>query len=434
MCFVKSGDKYLKESVLGKGKNVDDYSVKMVLSTLSKDRKIALKARIKRGITLTEIHEIIVFEFTFLLGILDILGSSMNELINTIPELLGAFTLVVLILCYFNAKKATRIEALNYLEEYFDDETNLNIHLETRRNARKGFINLKVEPFDKSLLQNYLKWLGVVNLIIGIVSVIISIEEIKVKLGFIFDIFYWAIFVVLYVVLFVRANIVKKAKVTVNNIDVTIKEGDILHQLSLVPNCREEINVIAVNEYYDTLVDDNIISKNSVHGQYIKEIERQGKYENLIEKIESDIRTINKEGIIINSDRVQGNKKKYPLGSVVEFESYVLTAFTKFDANNEAYLYAQDYFDFWMNFWRNINSIYSGRTINIPLMGAGITRFRNGKPSKQVLLETILYSLKISGFDSSCSKFKINILIHEDDMKEIDFYSIQNNLKSMWRG
>ena len=43
-----------------------------------------------------------------------------------------------------------------------------------------------------------------------------------------------------------------------------------------------------------------------------------------------------------------------------------------------------------MKFWENIDAVYAGRTINIPLVGAGITRFRNGKPTKQQLLETML--------------------------------------------
>ena len=126
--------------------------------------------------------------------------------------------------------------------------------------------------------------------------------------------------------------------------------------------------------------------------------------------------------------RQAGRKVRYPLGSVVEFENYVLTAFTKFDEDNKAYLSAEEYVGFWMRFWKNIDEIYAGRTLNIPLMGAGITRFRDGKPSKQELLEVMLWTLKISGFHNTYPDGKINIVIYRSDVKDIDFYHIQHNL------
>ena len=53
----------------------------------------------------------------------------------------------------------------------------------------------------------------------------------------------------------------------------------------------------------------------------------------------------------------QTSRKKSQIssGSVVEFENYVLTAFTKFDEDNKAYLSAEEYVGFWMQFWKNID-------------------------------------------------------------------------------
>lgn len=128
----------------------------------------------------------------------------------------------------------------------------------------------------------------------------------------------------------------------------------------------------------------------------------------------------------ITSRRV-GKQTRYELGSIVEFESYVLAAFTKFDMNNEAWISAKEYTEFWMQFWENIDKIYAGRTINIPLMGAGITRFKNGKPSKQELLEVMLWTLKMSGFHNTYTGKQINFVIYPPDAAEIDFYHIQHN-------
>lgn len=113
---------------------------------------------------------------------------------------------------------------------------------------------------------------------------------------------------------------------------------------------------------------------------------------------------------------------------MVEFEGYILTAFTNFDAYNKAFLTADNYMRFLMKFWENIDTIYAGRTINIPLMGAGITRFKNGKPTKQQLLEMTLWSLKISGFRNTYGDKKIRLIIYAPDVAEIDLYHIQHNL------
>ena len=80
-----------------------------------------------------------------------------------------------------------------------------------------------------------------------------------------------------------------------------------------------------------------------------------------------------------------------------------------------------------MRFWKNIDEIYAGRTINIPLMGAGITRFRQGKPTKQALLEAMLWTMKISGFHNTYADKQINFVIYPADAAEIDFYHIQHN-------
>ena len=86
MCFVKSGEKYLKELILGRRNNVDNYSVKTVLNTITKERKISLKARIKRELSLCGVAEIIIFEFSVLLGVLDLLG---DQTLNLVEIILG---------------------------------------------------------------------------------------------------------------------------------------------------------------------------------------------------------------------------------------------------------------------------------------------------------------------------------------------------------
>lgn len=201
-----------------------------------------------------------------------------------------------------------------------------------------------------------------------------------------------------FVYIWYKANVLNEAYLSINNTKVEVIIGDIFDQLSNPDQHDGEITVIAVNDYYDYIVDDRIVSNKSLHGQYIKKIISAGKLDALNQKIENDPVLQSMGNPKEDGARKEGRKVRYELGSLVEFENYILTAFTNFDADNKAFLSADEYMHFWMKFWENIDTVYAGRTINIPLMGAGITRFRNGKPTKQQLLETMLWSLKISGF------------------------------------
>ena len=291
---------------------------------------------------------------------------------------------------------------------------------------RKSFS--KVEFYDKILWKNYLSVVGVISSGVTLISFFATAQDMKANI--------WCaviVFMILLIVIFVKmwwkANQQNCAKLKINNTKIIVQEGDIFELLEKEPENRNgEISVIGVNDYYDVIVDDRIIAKESLHGKYIKKIVQAEKLE-LLNKVIAMDEILNKPGNgVENHEREKGKKIRYSIGSVVEFESYILAAFTKFDENNKAYLSAADYTGFWMRFWENIDEIYAGRTINIPLMGAGITRFRNGKPSKQELLETVLWTLKISGFHNTYGHKQIKIIIYKSDVEDIDFYHIQHNL------
>ena len=285
----------------------------------------------------------------------------------------------------------------------------------------------KVKFYDYILWKNYLSVLGIMSSIVTLISFFITARDMVFDIRPAVNIFI-AVLLLIFVFMWWNANHQKEVRLKINNTKVRIQEGNIFELLDKKPENRKgEISIIAVNDYYDTIVDDRIIAKKTLHGQYIDRIVRDGKLEKLEHTIETD-EILNKEGNCVEvPERVKGRKKKYPIGSVVEFESYVLAAFTKFNENNKAYLSAEEYTGFWMRFWENIDEIYAGRTINIPLIGAGIARFRNGKPSKQELLEVMLWSLKISGFHNTYGDKQINIVIYKSDIEDLDFYHIQHN-------
>ena len=286
---------------------------------------------------------------------------------------------------------------------------------------------LKVRFCDKMLWGSFLAVLGVVSSLISLVSFFGTPADIEINMLYIIVPFVLGI-IILFLAMWIGANCKSCAELKINNTTVRVVQGDIWEQMKKEPKDRtKEINVIGVNDFYDVVVDNRIIASSSLHGQYIKRIIDAGKLEELNRTIENDA-FLNKYGNYKTVlSRKVGKKIRYELGSVVEFESYIMAAFTKFDNNNEAWLSAEEYTRFWMRFWENISKIYAGRTINIPLMGAGITRFKNGKPSKQELLEVMLWTLKISGFCNTYPDRHINFIIYPGDAIEIDFYHIQHN-------
>lgn len=285
----------------------------------------------------------------------------------------------------------------------------------------------KVYILDGVLWRNYLSVLGIVSSIVTLISFLGTAQNMEINVIYIVIVFI-AILVLIFIYMWWSANQQKYVRLRINNTEIRIREGNIFELLEMEPKDRRgEISIIGVNDYYDTIVDDRIIAKKTLHGQYIEQIINAGKLEQLEQAIKTD-EMINREGNYAeDTERTRGRKRRYSIGSLVEFEAYVLAAFTKFDENNKAFLTAEEYIEFWMRFWNNIDEVYVGRTINIPLMGAGITRFKNGKPSKQELLEIMLWSLRISGFHNTYADKQINIIIYKTDINDIDFYHIQHN-------
>lgn len=147
------------------------------------------------------------------------------------------------------------------------------------------------------------------------------------------------------------------------------------------------------------MVDDKIISHASLNGQYLDK--HISDIEQLDLDIEGDARL--KERITDrNFERKSGKKVKYKLGSIHLHGDYILLAFSHFDENNRARLTLQEYTDCLMNMWNEIDMVYSGKTVSVPLLGNGVTRFKDCEVNEQELLDIILWTYRISKVYLSC--------------------------------
>lgn len=197
----------------------------------------------------------------------------------------------------------------------------------------------------------------------------------------------------------------------VNNNTVEIKVGDLF-------SCNGW-KVVPFNEYYDTTIDNITISKYSLNGIFIENyVDDLG---NLISSIENDPQTS------LSAPTISaGGKTKYELGTLKRFNGeYLLLAFSRFNELSEAHLTMAEYEQCLVNLWREINRVYSGVPVFIPLLGSGLTRFDESgwSPSKQDLLKCMICTLRTSRASFSAP---ITIVLTTEAFEESNLYDLKN--------
>jgi hypothetical protein len=182
----------------------------------------------------------------------------------------------------------------------------------------------------------------------------------------------------------------------IRGIKVTVNQGDIFE--------RDGWKVIGVDDTFSTSEDDMVISHSSLHGKLLKLLRDTGKIEAFKDALEKD-------------------KRNVSLGSVKTYEDYMLVALTHLNSDNEAYIDNSNYESILRKMWMEIGRVYSGRTITLPILGDGITRFdgTSEKPSSFDLLKCMLCTLKTSNVQI---KTPINIVVF-DRINEINLYNLK---------
>lgn len=272
-------------------------------------------------------------------------------------------------------------------------------------------MKLKVKLLDKKIIKNYLEVLSIIGLICSFAFIVITIPDcLKLLAG----IALLSVLMVTYLIIWIIANCQNKTTLNINNSTLIIKTGDIFEE--------DGLKVIAFNEYFDTQVDNRIIAESTLNGIFIKtKINDLNELDNLI----NEDAHLNEKVLDTNNNRLYGKKKRYSLGTVFQYKEYVLTAFSKFDNENRAHLYMNEYINFLINFWNEIDIIYGGRSISIPLLGSGITRFKGFESvTEQELLELLIWSFKVSRIKFTYPS-KVSIIIHESKKDKINFYNLK---------
>lgn len=271
----------------------------------------------------------------------------------------------------------------------------------------------KVNFFNKKVRDIFFKY---ATGVIGIISAIFLFWDISKEYKTFAGLGCIGLLIIIYFFIWFRANKLKSIELSIEGSTITIKAGDIF--------LEEGFKTIAFNEYFDTQVDDNIISSNSLNGIFI-----QKHLSCLVEELDSHIAQCShakKHIADFNNERRTGKKQKYQLGTICVWNDYLLTAFSKFDEHNEAHLTMPEYLGFLINFWDRVNSVYAQKSVSVPIFGSGITRIKEHKNiSDEDLLKIMLWTFRISEMRFKYPA-KLTIIIHEKKIDQINLFDLQS--------
>lgn len=277
----------------------------------------------------------------------------------------------------------------------------------------------KVKFFDKRIIAKFLKILGAISTFLSLFLIFVDIpENISIPAGILFVIF----LSIIYIIFYVYANKLSETTIDIGGTSVLVKKGNIFEE--------DGLKVIPFNEYFDTIVDNQVINKISLNGKYIQNIFPD--VSKLDELINNDIFLNSTENIIDKNASRKGDlgkKIRYKLGSSMVIDDFVLTAFSKFNKNNEAQLTMTEYINFLLNFWNEINRVYAQKSVTVPIFGSGITRFKGGFNDIEIneLLNIMLWTFRIS---ETRFKYpaKLTIVVYGELFKKINLFGLQEDV------
>lgn len=92
------------------------------------------------------------------------------------------------------------------------------------------------------------------------------------------------------------------------------------------------------------------------------------------------------------------NQYCYESGRILPYNDYLLLAFTKLDSAGLGRLTREEYVSCLDILWEEIDKYYACQSVAIPILGSGITRFRDENLTQQQLLDIIIASYKMSPY------------------------------------
>lgn len=175
----------------------------------------------------------------------------------------------------------------------------------------------------------------------------------------------------------------KRVTIKGYNYKIEIKYGNIFD----IKNCKK---VISFDECFTTEVGElpHQIKPTSICGQFLSR------------HPDVDIPfLINSAGIKpLKKHSEYAGKDCYISGTLLPFGEYLLMAFGKLNSDGRANITRKEYTDSLSKLWQEIDKYFNQCDVVIPVLGAGITRFKDVSLNQQQLVDVIIASYRISPY------------------------------------
>lgn len=225
------------------------------------------------------------------------------------------------------------------------------------------------------------------------------------------------IFILVYIIgIFIALNI---NKITIldagNSHQVYVQYGDVFSPDIVGDNTSSQRRniLVSVNRCFDTVVDDNLISSNSLHGQAMKKLYAAGEYTENTLNMQIQQKLANQPSIPVNrSDKPEGNLKRYAEGTVAEIESssgcvFFFLGLTSFDRRLHPYISDVEYGVALVKALQYCIDRNQGYPVVFPLIGGG--RAQTHKEERDIL-EFIVKLIQMNRSSINCD---IHIVVRE---------------------
>lgn len=213
-----------------------------------------------------------------------------------------------------------------------------------------------------------------------------------------------------------------------NEHHVYLQYGNVFSENEVLrSDCMRSI-VIPVNRCFDTIIDDDLISSNTLHGIAMKKLYADGTFteETLNDEIKSYLksRKIKAEKTLPKDKKRSGNLERYPVGTVAEIRvsekvKYFFFGLTWFDQELHANTSIEDYVLASIRLLEFCNKRSQGFPVVIPLIGTGAA---NTQREAQMMLE---YFVKLVKMNKSLINCDIHIVIKDGCKDEIGIAGIK---------
>jgi predicted membrane protein len=283
-------------------------------------------------------------------------------------------------------------------------------------------ISKRIKTNFKYIKKLTIKYISILFTILGSIAVFFPINE------YISNSIYKIVIIILIIVLTNVLAILKTILTTrvqifsKNGKKIIVEYGDIFSEKY---KSNGAVIGIPVNRCFDTIVNDELISSDKLHGKVINKIRCNSEleYNNMNKKIQL---SLEKQEIkyeqLKNDEKKQGNLKRYPVGTIVQYNAiernFYFIGLSKFDRELHAQYTEQEHI---LTIQKLIeyHSIYgNGKDLIIPIIGGGNT---GTNKKEKTILDMMIELIK---FNSNLINSNISIIVRESAKNEVSIYDL----------